>query len=41
MKGAERSHEGAIIAAKMGYDTTWLCGGTNVWFNENKECMFC
>jgi len=28
LKGAERSQEGAIIAAKMGFNATWLCGGT-------------
>lgn len=34
-KGAERSREGAVIAAKMGFNATWLCGGTNEWLTTN------
>lgn len=30
-KGAERSQKGAILASKIGYEATWLCGGINEW----------
>ncbi len=41
LKGAERSREGAVIAAKMGFQAYWLCGGTNEWLGTNKECSIC
>ncbi|MCC7521945.1 MAG: rhodanese-like domain-containing protein [Flavobacteriaceae bacterium] len=34
LKGAERSQEGAIIAAKMGFNATWLCGGTHEFLRK-------
>lgn len=39
--GADRSKKGAVIAAKMGFNTTWLCGGTNDWLGLNEVCPTC
>lgn len=32
-KGGGRSIDGAKILNQMGYNTHWLCGGTNEWIN--------
>ncbi len=33
-KGGGRSLEGAQLLKELGFKATWLCGGTNAWFDK-------